>query len=114
LEAKIVTNREKERHDLKEMREEIKSGQAEMRSTIDEWLMYLKDGRKETTACNKATETEPDPGMMQSIEEHQDIPKRKEAVMLVGEPRNRDRVCNLAAERLQKRRKEPGDIVDRG
>jgi hypothetical protein len=70
LEARIETNRGKDREDLKEMREEIKSGQAEMRSTLDEWLMDLKDGRKETTACNEATGTEPDPGMMQSIEEH--------------------------------------------
>jgi hypothetical protein len=34
LEARIETNREKDQEDLKEMREEIKSGQAEMRSTI--------------------------------------------------------------------------------
>jgi hypothetical protein len=48
-----------------------------MRSTFDEWLMDLKDGRKETTACNKATETKLDPGLMQSIEEHQNIPKER-------------------------------------
>jgi hypothetical protein len=27
------------------------------------------------TACNEAAETEPNPGTMQSIEEHQEIPK---------------------------------------
>jgi hypothetical protein len=32
--------------------------------------------RKETTACQEATETEPDPGMMQSIEEHQEYPRK--------------------------------------
>jgi hypothetical protein len=37
---------------LARMREEIKSGWAEMRSTLDEWLMDLKDGRKETPTCN--------------------------------------------------------------
>jgi hypothetical protein len=58
----------------------------------------------ETTACNGATENEPDPGMMQSTEEHQEIPKKDAAVMPVGEPRKRRRVCNLAAERLQKRK----------
>jgi hypothetical protein len=52
---------------LARMREDINSGQAEIRSTFVEWLMNLKDGRKETTAWNEATETEPDPGMMQSI-----------------------------------------------
>jgi hypothetical protein len=64
-----------------EMGEEIKSGQAQMRSTLDEWLMDMKDGRKETTACNEATETKLDPGLMQSIEEHQDSPKGEVAVM---------------------------------
>jgi hypothetical protein len=69
-----------------------------MRSTLDEWLMDLKDGQKETTACNEATGTKLDPGMMQSIEEHQEIPKEDAAVMPVGEPRKQHRVCNLAAE----------------
>jgi hypothetical protein len=89
---------------LARMREDIKSGQAEMRSTLDEWLMDLMDGRKETTACQEATETEPDPRMMQSIKEHQEISKEEAAVMPVGEPRKRRRVCSLAAERRQKRK----------
>jgi hypothetical protein len=59
---------------LARMREEIKSGQAEMRSTLDDWLIDLKDGRKETTACDEATETELDTGMMQHTEEHQEFP----------------------------------------
>jgi hypothetical protein len=42
--------------------------------------------------------------MMQSIDEHQEIPKDEAAVMPVGEPRKRSRVCNLAAERGQKRK----------
>jgi hypothetical protein len=41
---------------------------------------------------------------MQSIEEHQDISKGDAAVMLVGEPRKRSRVCNLAVERRQKKK----------
>jgi hypothetical protein len=36
--------------------------------------------------------------MMQSKEEYQEIPKEDAAVMLVGEPRKRCRVCNLTAE----------------
>jgi hypothetical protein len=75
LEARIETNRGKDGEDLKEMREEIKSDQAEMRSTLDEWLTDLKDGRKETTACNEATETKTDPALMQSTDEHQEILK---------------------------------------
>jgi hypothetical protein len=59
-----------------------------------------RDDRKEwTTACNEATDTEPDLRMMQSIEEHQDNPKGEAAVMLIGEQRKRPRVCNLVTER---------------
>jgi hypothetical protein len=72
MDAKMDANQVKADGKLEEMlariREEIKSGQAEMTSTLDEWLMDLKDCRKETTACQEATETEPDPRMMQSIE----------------------------------------------
>jgi DNA anti-recombination protein RmuC len=50
---------------LNEMQEEIKSSQAEMRSTLDERLMDLKDGRKEMIACKEVTETKLDPGLMQ-------------------------------------------------
>jgi hypothetical protein len=41
---------------------------------------------------------------MQSIEEHQEILKGEAAVMPVGEPWERRRVCNLGAERRQKRK----------
>jgi hypothetical protein len=84
---------------MEEMNAKMDGNQAEMRSTLDEWLMDLKDGREETTTCQEVTETEPDSRMMQSIEEHQEIPKEESAVMPVGEPRKRRRVCSLAAER---------------
>jgi hypothetical protein len=71
---------------------------------MEEMLRANQDGLKETNACNEMMETEPDPGMMQSIEEHQKIPKEDAAVMLVGGPRKRHRVCNLAAECRQKRK----------
>jgi hypothetical protein len=35
----------------------------------------LRACRSETAASQEATETEPDPGMMQSVEGHQEIPK---------------------------------------
>jgi hypothetical protein len=102
---------------LARMRENIKSSQAEMRSTVcsmrseleqtiqhgmNSVIQHIRSGLDETTACNEATETEPDPGTKQSIEEHQEIPKGKAAVMQVGEPRKWRRVRNLAAERSQK------------
>jgi hypothetical protein len=89
---------------LARMREEIKSGQADMRSTLDELLMDPKNGRKEMTACDEVMETKLDPGLMRSIEEHQDIPKGEATVMPVRELRKWCRVCNLAAECRQKRK----------
>jgi hypothetical protein len=104
---------------LARMRKDVKCGQAEMRSTVCAMRSKLKEtiqhGTKaviqpirseldETTARSEATETKPDPGLMQSIQEHQEIPKGEAAVMQVGEPRERRKVCNLALERHQKRK----------
>jgi hypothetical protein len=106
--------------DLKETREEIKSGQAEMKSIVnafqekmDASIANRKEDRKETmscqvtTTCHEATDTdleniEPDPGTMQSVEEHQEIPKEAAAVMPVGGLGKRRRDRNLAAGRRQK------------
>jgi hypothetical protein len=64
------------------MREEIKSGQAEMKSTVCAMRPELEESIQremraiihpiwsefnDTTSCNEATETKPEPGMMQSI-----------------------------------------------
>jgi hypothetical protein len=115
LEARIETNRGKDREDLKEMREEIKSGHAEMRSTVcamrselEETVQHemraliqpIRSKLDETTACNKATETKLDPVHKGASGD----PKGESAMILVGEPRKRRRVCNLAAERRQKRK----------
>jgi hypothetical protein len=88
LEARIEIDREKDREDLKgmkeetnakadgkqekmlaKMRENIKSSQAEIRSTV----CAMRSELDETTACNEATVIEPDPRMMQTIEEHQEF-----------------------------------------
>jgi hypothetical protein len=58
--------------------------------------------RSETTPSQESTETKPDPGMMQSVEEHQEIPKEDAAVMPVGGLRKRHRDRNLAAGRHRK------------
>jgi hypothetical protein len=47
-------------------------------------------------------ENKPDPGMMQSVEEHQEIPKEEAAVMPVKGLRKRRRDRNLAVGRHQK------------
>jgi hypothetical protein len=62
----------------------------------------LRTCRSETAASQEATETEPDPGKMQSVEEHQEIPMEEAAVMPVGGLRKRRRDRNLAAGRRQK------------
>jgi hypothetical protein len=78
-----------------------------MSSIVDAWITDIKDGQKETTACHEATETdtekiEPYPGMMQSVGEHQDVPKEEAAVMLVRGLRKWSRDQNLGAEHHKK------------
>jgi hypothetical protein len=80
------------------MNAKMDANQAEMRSTICTFGSELKETIQremraavqtvrsdldETTACNEATETEPDPGMTQSTEEHQETTKGEAAVMPV-------------------------------
>jgi hypothetical protein len=38
-------------------------------------IQFIRAELDDMTACNKATETEPNPGMMQSTEEHEEISK---------------------------------------
>jgi hypothetical protein len=91
------------------------------------WLAEKQDGQKEMTTCQEATEanpgklkacqettachevtkpetegTERDPGIMQSIGEHQKVPKKAAAVMPVRGLRKRRRDRNLAVRRRQK------------
>jgi hypothetical protein len=44
----------------------------------------LRACRGGTAASQEGTATEPDPGTMQSVEEHQEIPAEEAAVMPVG------------------------------
>jgi DNA repair exonuclease SbcCD ATPase subunit len=119
LEATIEANQEDLKGMMTEMEAKMESNQAETRSTVRAVQYELKETIQhgiraaiqpireeldEMTTCRKATEkTEPDPRMMQSTEEHQEIPNEDAAVMPVGEPRKRCRVQNLAAESHQKR-----------
>jgi hypothetical protein len=115
LEAKIETNRETDREERKAQRkyyqENLKKMTEEMlranQDKMDTWLTGKQDGRKERTACYEATradteKTEPDPRMMQSIGEHQEVPKEEATVMLVGGLRKQCRDWNLAVGCCQK------------
>jgi hypothetical protein len=62
----------------------------------------LRACRSKTTASQEGTATEPYPGKMQSVEEHQEIPKEEATVMPVGELKKRRRKRNLGARRRQK------------
>jgi hypothetical protein len=61
-----------------------------------------KDDRMPRSDGGKYRETEPDPGTMQSVEEHQGIPKEDATVMPVRGGRKRRRDQNLPAGRRQK------------
>jgi hypothetical protein len=70
----------------------------------------IKDDRNETTADNEATEKiEKNPGMMQSAEEHQDVPSKNVAVMLVAKPSKRRRVRKSNAGRGEPRKLNRGN-----
>jgi hypothetical protein len=74
----------------------------EMMATVDAYHERMMACLGKTEADTE--KNEPDPGMMQSTEEHQEIPKGEATVMPIGEPRKRRRVRSLAAERRQKQK----------
>jgi hypothetical protein len=57
-------------------------------------------------------QTEPNTEMMQSVEEHEEVPKEDTAVMPVREPRKQRRVQNPAAESHQKKKVRNREIMD--
>jgi hypothetical protein len=66
---------------------------------------------QETTPCHEVTvtdleKTEPKPGMMQSMGEHQEVPKEEAAVMPVGGLKKQRRDRNLAAGHRKKPKKK--------
>jgi hypothetical protein len=89
--------------------EEIKSVQAEIRAAVnaieaklDTLIADMKDGRKERMACQESTETNPEkmkpnPGIMQSIGEHQVVLKEGAVVRSSGALKKRHRGRHLAA-----------------
>jgi hypothetical protein len=78
----------------------IKAYHEEMMAMVDAYHERMMACLRKTKADTE--KTEPDPGMMQSTEENQEIPKGEAAVIPVREPRKRRRVRSLATERCQK------------
>jgi hypothetical protein len=94
---------------LKEMRKEIKSGQAGLRSMLNAWLTDIKNDRKETMAFLEKTKArleveEPaSEDRTPEVAHDEEVPKEDAVVMPVGEPRKRRRNRrSLAALRRQK------------
>jgi hypothetical protein len=111
---KTDNNQERMDINLKEMREDIKSGQAEMRSIvvafqekIDTCIASRRDDQKETVSFQETTEAhleceEQTSVTMESEQEHQVAPKEDAAVIPVGGLRKWLMDRNLAAGRRQK------------
>jgi hypothetical protein len=73
-------------------------------------MAMLEAQQKRMMACLGQTEANTekiDPEMMQSTEEHQDVPNEDVAVMPVGEPRKRCRVRKSTAGRCREPMKQP-------
>jgi hypothetical protein len=95
MQAKMDTNQER-------METNRKAYHEDMMAMVDAYheRMMACLGKMEADT----EKTEPDPGLMQSTEKHQEITKGEAAVMPVGEPRKRRRVQSLAVECCQKRK----------
>jgi hypothetical protein len=77
--SRIEANQVKMDVNLNEIREEIKSGQREMKSIVNAWIADMKDGRKETMAhleYKEKTSVDMEPEV-----EHREVPKEEAAVM---------------------------------
>jgi hypothetical protein len=119
LPSRIEANQAKKDVNINEIGEEIKSGQAEMKSIGNAWIADMKDGRKETMACQGKTEARLECEESTSVDmereaEYREVPKEEVAVMPVGGLRKRRRNRNLAAERRLKPTEKTGEVVNRG
>jgi NAD(P)H-dependent flavin oxidoreductase YrpB (nitropropane dioxygenase family) len=84
--------RKAEQEDLLTKMKDRKADQEDLLARMD---AMFEAHQKRRMATKKV---EPDPCMMQSAEEHQDVPNKDVAVMPVGEPRKRHRVRKSTAE----------------
>jgi protoporphyrinogen oxidase len=109
-EARMVADRKTDMYELsakmEAIQEKAEARMAKFEGKMEE-TMELRMKHLMMATWNTHTETkkiEQDPRMMQSVEEHQDIPTQDAVVMSVGERRKRHRVWKPAVERCQKRK----------
>jgi hypothetical protein len=99
---------------LKEMREEIKPDQAEIRFVVNAWIADMKDRRRETMSCQVTTEAclyskELNPEDIESQVEHREVPTEEIAVKSSGTMKKRHRGQHLVA----RRHGEPKELTRR-
>jgi hypothetical protein len=97
MEAKFVDNQKKAEADkedlLTKMKEDRKADKEDLLARMDAMFETYKKNMMATKKIEK------NPGMMQSVEEHQDVPSKDVAVMPVREPTKRRRVWKSTAGR---------------
>jgi hypothetical protein len=96
MEEIMNANQAKMNANLKEMREEIKPGQAEIRSIVNAWIVDMKKDRKDTMSCQitKAVcldSKELNLKDMKSKVEHREVPTEEAAVKSSGTMKKRHR-----------------------
>jgi hypothetical protein len=116
MQAKIDAETEAIRAETKAIQAKTKAMREDMKADHEEMMAMLGACHKRMMACLGKMEADtekpnPDPGMMQSTEAHQEIPKGEAAVMPVGELRKQHRVRNLAAECRQKQKERIEQLV---
>jgi NurA-like 5'-3' nuclease len=102
MEEMMNVNQAKTNAYLKEMKEEIKFGQVEIRSIIIAWIADMKKDRKETMSCQVTTEAcldskELNLEDMESEVEHWEIPTEEVAMKSLGTMKKWHRGRHLAA-----------------
>jgi hypothetical protein len=112
LVSQIEANYAKTDVNLQEMREEITSGQAKMRSIVNAWKADMKDDRKETMPCHVTIEVclyskELNPEDKESEVEHQEVPTEEATVKSSGTMKKQHRGRYLAAGR----HREPKELT---
>jgi hypothetical protein len=105
MESARKTNREEMKAAIQsiwsERDETIQQRVENITTCVNHKTQSLQKACQETTACHEEMEAytekiQPDPRMMQSVAEHQEVPKEEAAVMLVGGLRKRRGDQNLA------------------
>jgi hypothetical protein len=95
-----------------EMKADRKAYHEEMMAMVDAYHERMIASLGKTEADTE--KTEPDPGTMQYIEEHQEIPKGEAAVMPVGGPISGAGSAIWPRSAARRGRKGPREIVDPG